>query len=78
MWRCADCGRVWTAVTFPDAETLEQIDAVLAEREARPGHVTPYRFYSWEPGEMVSDLRRQNRKLEVALAERRASRRGRR
>jgi hypothetical protein len=71
---CGDCGLTWTAVTFPDPETLEQIDAVLAEREARPGHVTPYRFYSWTPGETVDDLRTQNRKLAVALAERRASR----
>jgi hypothetical protein len=64
---------VWEAVTFPDAETLTAIDAVLAERPERPGHVIPHRFYSWTPDETIEDLEIEN--LKIAAAPQRAPRR---
>lgn len=66
---CRGCGRIWTSIVFPDPAFLAQIDAVLAQRPARPDNVTPYRFYSWEPGETIEDLEIENLKIAAFMAD---------
>lgn len=64
---CLLCGRSWSTVVFPSAEDLAAIDAVLSKRPARRGHQIPYRFYSWQPGETIEDLLRQNARIDAVV-----------
>ncbi len=65
---CLLCGRSWSAVTFPDPETVEAIDAILAQRPTRPaGHILPYPWYSWRPDKTLEQLAEENVRIAAGL-----------